>query len=133
MSPSKNKGVINFYKLLIIQIYGYMALIPTIFAFFSLLKKNSLKDIVVFSIGLIFIIVLLVINHLEPSIRITPKRIILFNIDRNKPIIIYKANIKKIDKINSRLAKLYIKNKFYEIKLSRKQMVRFINELEEFC
>lgn len=134
MKSSEDKRVINFKKLFIIQIYGYLALIPIIFSIFSLIRSYRIRDILVFSIGLIFILVLLIMNHLEPSIRLTPNRVILFNIDRNKPIIINKINIFKLDKINPRLAKLYVdKNKFYEIKLSARQMTRFLKEMEEFC
>lgn len=130
MSTSKNNGVVNFYKLFIIQIYGYLALIPFIFGFLSLYRGHSTRDIIVFLIGLLFILVLLVLNHLEPLIKITENRIILFNIDRNKPIILIKKNITKIVKINDRLAKLYIGSKFYEIRLSRKQLKRFLQLME---
>lgn len=130
MSTSKNSEVVNFYKLFIIQTYGYLALIPFIFGFLSLYRERSARDIFVFLIGLIFILVLLILNHLEPSIKITENRVILFNIDRNKPIILIKKNITKIEKINDRLAKLYIGSKFYEIRLSRKQLRRFLNIME---
>lgn len=131
---SRKTRVINFRKLFIIQAYGYLALIPIIFSLFSLIRDFRLRDIILFVSGVIFLLVLLIMNHLEPSIRLTPNRVILFNIDRNKPIIINKKNIVKIDKINPRLSKLYIdKIKFYEIKLSAKQMNRFLKEMKEFC
>jgi hypothetical protein len=131
MISQKRKKVYNYYKLLIIQLYGYLAITPFIFAFFSIIKKYSLIDITIFATGLFFILILLLINHLEPSVKITPRRVILFNIDRNIPIIIYKNRIKSIKKINELTIEIHTNNKSYQLKLRKKQVDHFLNVLKE--
>lgn len=131
MSSKRKSSVVNFYKLFIIQSYGYMAFIPFVFAFFTLSKKYNLGDIILFSIGVIFVAILLLINHLEPSVKVTPLRVILFSIDRNRPIILQRKDLTEIVRVKSRSAILYFGKLKYEVKLSKKNIDRLINILEE--
>lgn len=131
MNSQKKSNVVNFYKIFIMQTYAYLAFVPFIFAFFSLLKKHNTIDIIIFSVGVIFLILLLLLNHLEPAIKITPLRIILFSIDRNRPIILKRDELKKIKRVNNRLAIIYFHKSSYEIKLGKKKMDLFIKILEE--
>lgn len=131
MASKRKRGVTNFYKKIIIQVYGYLALIPFIFAFFSLIKRNNLLDIVIYSAGVIFIFTLLLINHLEPLIKITPGRIILFSIDRNKPVILLRKDLKDIYRINNNTARLSFKDNHYEIRLGKKKLDLLFSILKE--
>lgn len=131
MSSQKKRGVVNFYKVIIIQLYGYLALVPFVFAFFSLIKKSTIIDIVIFSAGIIFVLILLLVNHLEPLLKITPGRIILFSIDRNKPVIMLRKDLKDIYRINKNTAKLSFTNNQYEIRLRKKRIDLLMSVLKE--
>ncbi len=124
-------SVIKLHKLIILQIYGYLALIPLVFAFISLLENYNIKDLIIYSIGAIFILVLLIINHLEPVARITVDKILLYNTFNNRPLVLLKSNYNSYEKINNRLIKFTFNKTDYELKLNKNELIKFIQILEE--
>lgn len=126
-----NNNVIKFKKLIIVQLYGYMAFIPFVFAFLSLLKEHSIVDIIIFSASIITLIILLITNHIEPSVKITEDNIILYNKFKNRPVILKKSSLTDIYKVNSRLSIIKFNRQSYEIKLEKNSMKKFIKIMEE--
>lgn len=125
------KKIIKLHKLLIIQLYGYLALIPLAFALISLLENYTLTDLIIFSVGALFISVLLLINHLEPIVRITDDKILLYNSFNNRPVVLRKSNFDSYEKINNRMIVMMFNNKKYELKLNKNDLIKLIEILEE--
>lgn len=126
----KNR-VVKLHKLIILQLYGYLALIPLVFALISLLDSYTIKDLIIYSIGAIFILVLLLINHLEPVARITADKILLYNTFNNRPVVLLKSNFNSYEKINNTLIKFTFNKINYELKLRKKELIKFLQILEE--
>lgn len=131
MIGNGKKRNIKFHKVLTIQLYGYLALIPFVFAFFSILENYTLVDIILFSSGLTFLLVLLLVNHLDPLVRIDDERIILYNKYNNRPVILFKKNYVSYEKINSSYIKLNFKNNNFDLKLRKTDQKKFIKILED--
>ena len=127
----KTKSVISFKKPLIMRYYGYIAFIPFLFALQVIIKDKIVIDYALFTIGITLFLTLLIVNQLEPYIKITPLRIILFTDNRNKPIIQQRKNIIRIEKINKRVTKLVFRDGNYIVTLGKKEMTILIKLLEE--
>ena len=127
-----NSKKIKFHKQLILKLYGFLAIIPFIFALFPLLNGTRQFDKIIFSIGATFIILLQLTNILEPVAIITQDKIFLNNTFQNKPIILLKKDFESYKKISENLVSLTFNKKNYELKLSKKELKIFINLIKEF-
>ncbi|MGL1890320.1 MAG: hypothetical protein OCD02_01780 [Spirochaetaceae bacterium] len=123
----------KFHKPITIQLYGYLALIPFIFALFPILESKNRIDIILYSIGISFMLIILVLNHLSPMIRVTSEKLILYNTFSNRPITHLRKDITQIKKIKNSLILLTIGTKSIEIRLSSKKANKLITILEEAC
>jgi hypothetical protein len=128
---SRDKKVIKYHKPLILQIYGYLAIIPFCFAFLALMDDFQLVDLMIFSIGLTFVLALLLVNHLEPVVRVTEYKVILYNKFHNRPTTLLIDNYINYTLVNSRHIIVTFADVKYEIKLNRSDMKKFIIFLEE--
>ncbi|QEN05514.1 hypothetical protein EW093_12575 [Thiospirochaeta perfilievii] len=127
----KKDNVIKFHKVIGLQLYGYLAMIPFLFALLTLINNYKLSSLIQYSIGLIFILVLLLINHLDPEARVTKDKILLYNTFHNHPVVLYKKDFVSYEKINSRLVKFTFNNKSYELKLNKRELIKFVSILED--
>lgn len=121
----------KYFKQYILQMYGYLALIPFVFGFLSLKNDFTIIDIIIFSSGLLFVLILIIINHLEPTIRVTEEKIILYNTFNNRPITLLINDYISYTKINNCKIILNFIDNNYEIKLNRTDIKKFIMFLEE--
>lgn len=124
------KKVIKFHKLYIVQIYGYLALIPFYFSFLALKENFNKIDIILFSMGLFFLIILLLVNQLEPVVRVTEHKIVLYNKFNNRPVTLLKSDYISYIQKNSRLIVITFRENNYEIKLNKKELNNFIDMLK---
>lgn len=128
---SRQFKVIKFHKLYIVQIYGYLALIPFYFSFQALRINYQLVDLIFFAAGLLFLSVLLLVNHLEPVVRVTKDKIILYNKFHNRATMLLKDNYISYKTVNSRMIIVTFINGKYEIKLNVKDIKKLKSILEE--
>lgn len=126
-----NKKVVKYYKPYIIQLYGYLALIPFYFGFLTLKENFSIIDLVIFSLGLFFVVLLLFVNHIEPVIRVTEHKILLYNKFHNKPTKLFINDFESYSLISPRNISIIFRGSKYDVTLNLKDMKKFINFLEK--
>ncbi len=128
---NKKKVVIKFHKQLILQLYGYIVFIPYFFAFKSLQKEYNDIDLVIFISGIIFLAIILLVNHLDPVARVTSEKFYLYYSFKNRPVILNKKDYNSHKRVNRTLVLLTFGEKVYEIKLSSFEQKKFLSLLEE--
>lgn len=128
---NKIKKVRKFHKPYILQFYGYLVFIPFYFSFSSLKDNYNTVDFVIYIIGLLFVLSILLINHLEPVIRVTDKKVLLYNRFHNRPTTLLIKDFNSYKIINKRLIIIMFNNTKYEVKLNIVDMKKFITFLED--
>lgn len=113
------------------QVYGYLILIPFYFGFLALRNNYNTTDIVFFTIGLLFVLLLLLVNHIEPVVRVTEHKVLLYNIFNNKPTKLLIKDFKSFSKVNKGTVNVIFNSGKFEIKLNKRDMKKFIKFLED--
>lgn len=121
----------TYRKLYIVQCYGYIAFIPFLFAFFTLIKERNKVDMVIFFLTLGALVIVILINHITPVLKISSNNIIIYNTFRNRPTRLSKKGIQSIYKVNKTESIINHYGTTYVIKLNRKNMEEFIYIIKE--
>lgn len=126
-----SRKVVKYHKPYLMQVYGYLILIPFYFGYLGLRNKYTTTDIIFFTLGFLFVLILLLVNHIEPVVRVTEHKVLLYNIFHNKPTKLLIKDFESFSIKNKGTVNVIFNSSKFEIKLNNRDMKKFIKFLEE--